>query len=77
MNALIKSLLLAGTIVVSTSTPLVAQELDVDTIVHNASAQAYYQGENGRARAHMTIVDAQGRERVREFTILRTDVGDE
>jgi hypothetical protein len=77
MNALIKSLLIAGTIVVSTPTPLVAQELDVDTIVHNASAQAYYQGENGRARAHMTIVDAQGRERIREFTILRTDVGDE
>lgn len=49
----------------------------VQEIVERASAAAYYQGRDGRARASMTITDVQGRERSREFTILRTDVNDE
>lgn len=76
MNTVTK-LLMAGAVTLSLPTSVAAQERDVETIVRNASAQAYYQGENGRARARMTIVDAQDRERIREFTILRTDVGNE
>jgi outer membrane lipoprotein-sorting protein len=49
---------------------------DVQDIVDQASAAAYYQGRDGRARVHMSIVDAQGRERTREFVILRTDIDD-
>lgn len=50
---------------------------DVQDIVDRASAAAYYQGKDGRASVSMSILDAQGRERTREFVILRTDVGDE
>lgn len=49
---------------------------DVQEIVNKASAAAYYQGADGRAKVHMSIKDAQGRERTRDFVILRTDVGD-
>jgi outer membrane lipoprotein-sorting protein len=46
----------------------------VEEIVAKANRAAYYQGRNGRARVAMSIKDAQGRERTREFTILRLDL---
>lgn len=46
----------------------------VETIVARANRAAYYQGRDGRAKVSMTIKDAQGRERTREFTILRRDL---
>jgi len=49
---------------------------DVDEIVRKTNAAVYYQGADGRARAAMTIRDARGRERAKEFTILRRDVGE-
>lgn len=45
----------------------------VEQIVKRSNRVAYYQGEDGRADVHMSIVDSQGRERIREFTILRRD----
>ena len=45
----------------------------VETIVERANRAAYYQGEDGRADVRMRIIDAQGRERNRELTILRRD----
>ena len=45
----------------------------VDQIVANANRVAYYQGRDGRAQVTMTITDSQGRQRNREFTILRWD----
>jgi outer membrane lipoprotein-sorting protein len=55
--------------------PVSAQDLtDVGQIVERANLAAYYAGEDGRARVHMTITDAQGRERSRDFIILRRDV---
>jgi len=48
--------------------------LTVDEIVTKANRAAYYQGRSGRARVAMTIKDSQGRERAREFTILRLDL---
>jgi hypothetical protein len=45
----------------------------VETIVENANRVSYYQGEDGRAQVTMTITDSQGRERKRQFTILRKD----
>ena len=45
----------------------------VETIVNRANRAAYYQGEDGRADVRMRIIDAQGRERNRELTILRRD----
>jgi outer membrane lipoprotein-sorting protein len=45
--------------------------LTVDEIVKRANLAAYYRGRDGRADIVMTITDAQGRIRTREFTILR------
>jgi hypothetical protein len=53
-----------------------AQELGADDIVSKANEVAYYAGDDGRAAVKMTISDAGGGTRVREFTILRKDVGD-
>ena len=48
-----------------------AGELSVDTIVEKANLAAYYAGNDGMADIRMVITDSQGRERVREFRILR------
>ncbi len=53
-----------------------AQQPSVDEIVQATNRASYYQGEDGRARVKMTITDDQGRERNREFTILRRDADD-
>ena len=50
--------------------------LSVDEIIAKANHAAYYQGKDGKAKVHMVIADAQGRERTRDFTILRIDVDD-
>jgi len=65
---------LAAAIAALAIAPAFAQ--DVQEIVDKASAAAYYQGEDGRAKVHMSIKDAQGRERTRDFVILRKDIGD-
>lgn len=49
---------------------------DVDTIVQRAERTAYYAGDDGKATVHMSITDNQGRERTRDFTILRMDEAD-
>ncbi len=46
---------------------------DVQDIIRRANLAAYYAGDDGRAQVRMTIADAQGRERVRQFLILRRD----
>jgi hypothetical protein len=51
-------------------------QLDVDQIVDKANMAAYYAGNDGKADVSMTITDSQGRTRIREFTILRTDLED-
>lgn len=55
----------------------VAQDLtDVSEIVRRANLAAYYAGADGRAHVRLTITDAQGRQRLRELTILRRDIQD-
>jgi outer membrane lipoprotein-sorting protein len=53
---------------------------DVDTIVSKANIMAYYQGDDGKAKVNMKIIDKNGQVREREFIILRrddTDGGDQ
>jgi hypothetical protein len=50
-----------------------AQEPTVDEIISKANLVSYYQGKDGRAQVKMTITDAGGQSRNREFTILRWD----
>lgn len=49
---------------------------DVGEIVDRANRAAYYQGDDGRSEVRMVIRDGQGREQLRQFTILRKDVTD-
>ncbi len=54
-----------------------AQDLtDVAEIVRRTNLAAYYAGDDGRARVRMTITDAQGRSRIRQFIMLRWDQSD-
>ena len=53
-----------------------AQNPSVEEVVQRTNQASYYQGNDGRARVKMTITDAQGRTRDREFTILRLNTDD-
>jgi hypothetical protein len=53
--------------------PPTGRKLSVPQIVRWTNYVSYYQGDDGRAKVRMTIVDAQERRRHREFTILRWD----
>lgn len=44
---------------------------DADAIIARANLAAYYAGSDGRSEARMLIKDAQGREQMRQFTVLR------
>ena len=55
-----------------------AEELQsADEIVARANRAAYYAGADGRAEVRMIIVDGQGREQRRQFTVLRRDSEDD
>ncbi len=57
--------------------PVAAQDLtDVAEIVQRANLASYYAGNDGRARVRMTITDARGRNRIRQFILLRRDQSD-
>jgi outer membrane lipoprotein-sorting protein len=49
---------------------------DADEIVARANLAAYYAGADGRSEVRMIILDAQGRQQRRQFTVLRRDVED-
>ena len=69
--------LLTGVGVTFAARPVAAQELtDVAEIVQRANLAAYYAGADGRASVRMTISDAAGRKRGRQFIILRRDASD-
>lgn len=53
-----------------------ASAMDVMDVVKQANHVSYYKGNDGRAKVNMRIIDAQGRERVREFIILRRNDDD-
>lgn len=63
-------MLLAGALFVLATS---ASALTVDEIIKKANLASYYAGDDGRAQVKMTITDASGNTRVREFTILRKD----
>jgi hypothetical protein len=48
----------------------------LEQIIKRTNLATYYQGQDGRSRVKMTIVDSQGRTRIRELTILRRDNAD-
>lgn len=66
-------LLVAGLLLI-TATGTQAADLTADEIVARANRASYYAGADGRADVTMTITDAGGGARVREFRILRKNV---
>lgn len=51
-----------------------AQELDATQIMKKSHLALYYGGDDGLAEVKMTIVNSKGKERLREFTMLRLDL---
>ncbi|MBY5992951.1 outer membrane lipoprotein-sorting protein [Ferrimonas balearica] len=51
--------------------PVAAETLTAEAIIDKANLASFYAGEDGRSQARMRIVDGQGREQTRQFTILR------
>ena len=66
-------ILLAGCCISLTTTVSSDQTPSVEQIVDRTEQATYYQGRDGRARVSMVITDKQGRNRRRNFTILRWD----
>jgi hypothetical protein len=51
-------------------------EMSADDVAQKASHMAYYQGKDGRSSVTMVVMDAQGRTRERQMTILRFNIQD-
>lgn len=77
MNRILASALLAAMAVGPIPLAWAADAPSVDEIVQKANQMAYYQGKDGLARVKMTITDAQGRTREKEFSILRLNLDDQ
>lgn len=52
----------------------VAQDADANEIMEKSHLAYFYAGDDGKSEVKMTLVDKKGKERVREFTMLRLDV---
>ncbi len=77
MKAMIPLVFAGALALFAMANPAQAEDLtDVDVIIDRANVAAYYAGNDGRSEVRMTITDAQGRERRRQFMILRKDVVD-
>lgn len=77
MNTSTLSLYICRIIVVGLFfSPTVASAMGVEEIVAKANMASYYAGEDGRSEVRMTITDSQGRERERQFVILRRNIED-
>lgn len=53
-----------------------AEQLSADEIVHRSNQISYYAGQDGRAKADMTITDDKGRKRHRQMILLRKDIAE-
>lgn len=75
-----KKLLVLGMVVAlafaATATLSAADAADATEIMKQSHLAYYYSGDDGMAKVNMKIVSKSGKERIREFTILRLDVED-
>lgn len=74
MKTLLLTALFAALLFVSGQT--IGAEKSAREIIEQAELNAYYSGDDGRSAARMIITDNQGREQMRQFTILRKDQED-
>jgi hypothetical protein len=69
------SLVAASALVIAFSATASAAP-SAQSIIEKANVANYYQGKDGKAKVKMKIKDAQGRKRIRVFSMLRADVAD-
>ncbi|MCK5580467.1 MAG: outer membrane lipoprotein-sorting protein [Candidatus Omnitrophica bacterium] len=69
-----KITILITAIILVLSLAVPAKALTVDEIIDKANLTSYYAGADGMSDVKMTITDSQGRQRFREFRILRLNV---
>ncbi|MBY6186060.1 outer membrane lipoprotein-sorting protein [Marinobacter hydrocarbonoclasticus] len=62
---------LFGALTLLATTTVKAESLSAEQVIDNANLAAFYAGDDGRSQARMKIQDSQGREQIRQFTILR------
>jgi outer membrane lipoprotein-sorting protein len=53
---------------------LSAQDISVDELMKKSHLAMYYAGDDGMTDVKMTIVNSRGKERLREFSMLRLDI---
>ena len=70
----ILGLLIAAFVILMIPGKAQAQELTAGEIVEKANLASYYAGQDGLADVRMTIKDAQGRVRSRQFRIMRLTI---
>lgn len=70
-----KTILASLALILMLATVAVAQP-DAEKIMNDAHKAYYYAGDGGQAKVEMTLVDKKGRERSREFWMLRRDIAD-
>jgi len=74
MKKAVTAILIGAVVLGAMGAPASAADLtDVDEIITRSNNAAYYAADDGRAYVRMTITDAKGRERIRQFSILRKD----
>jgi len=72
---LCRKLKVIGLLTVLASCNVLASDLtDANEITRRANLAAYYAGDDGRSEARMVIRDSQGREQIRQFTVLRRNI---
>ncbi len=69
-----KKILILAIGILLISVPARGAGLTVEEIVDKANKTAYYAGGDGKSDVSMVITDSRGRERFREFTILRLNI---
>ncbi|MBU2591752.1 MAG: outer membrane lipoprotein-sorting protein [Nitrospinae bacterium] len=76
MNKIRRIAVIAISFVLIGGGALFAEGLTANEIINKANLASYYAGKDGKSDVRMTITDSQGRERVREFRILRLNIKD-
>jgi len=75
MRRIYQITMLAAALLLTLATIGSAQE-DANEIMKKSHINYYYAGDDGVAEVSMSILDKRGKERVREFTMLRLDISD-
>ncbi len=74
MKRLILGIICALFVMFSSNAIIYAEQLSAGDIIKKANIASYYSGNDGSADVKMTITDSQGRQRIREFRILRLNI---